>query len=61
MDIRTPKEKERDERNRRIRNDFKMLRSENPDAKDYRLFSILAKQYKLSWMSIRNIVIETTC
>lgn len=58
MDIRTPKERERDERNRRIRNEYIKLRGENPGAKDYRLFSTIAKQYNLSWMSIRNIVLS---
>lgn len=58
MDIRTPKEKERDERNVRIRNEYLKLRNENPKASDYRIFSVVARQYKLSWMSIRKIVLD---
>ena len=57
MDIRTPKEKERDERNAKIRSEYRRLKSENPQAADYRLFSAIAKQYRLSWQSVRNIVI----
>lgn len=56
MDIRTPKERERDARNNRIRNEFVKLRKENPKASDFRLFTVLAQQHNLSWMWVRKIV-----
>jgi len=56
IDLRTPKEKQRDERNRRIRHDFGQLRKDMPEAADYRLFVLLGCRYNMSWNSIRNIV-----
>lgn len=57
-DIRTPKERERDERNARIRSEYLKLKNENRGAADYRIFLALGRQYRLSWQSIRNIVIN---
>ena len=58
IDIRTPKEKERDARNARIRADYEKLRKELPDAADYRIFSVLAERYNLVWPTIRQIVLK---
>lgn len=58
IDIRTPKERERDERNHKIKNDFRKLRGENPGASDFRLFTVISKTYKLSPLTVRKIILE---
>lgn len=58
MDIRTPKERERDERNSKIRGDYARLHNEYPTASAYRLFTIIGKQYRLSWQSVRKVVLN---
>lgn len=55
MDIRTQKEKERDARNANIRREYAKLRSEMPNIADLRLFSLIAKRYNLSAMTVRNV------
>ena len=57
IDLRTPKERERDERNRQIRNEYRRLKSENPKTSDYRMFVALGRKYNLSWVSVRKIVL----
>ena len=58
VDLRTPKEKEREERNRLIRSDYHNIKHENANTADYRIFEAIAKKYKLSWVTVRKIVLN---
>ena len=52
----TSKEKEREKRNANIRADFARIRSQFPDASNWRIYGELAKRYDLTVMTIRNIM-----
>lgn len=43
-------------RNAAIQAEFDRLRAENPDASDWRIMGVLSGRYKVSTMTIRNVV-----
>lgn len=56
IDLRTPAEKERDERNARMAEQYKELRKQNPDASVQRICKAVAEQNGLSLPSVKNIM-----
>jgi hypothetical protein len=55
-DLRTPSEKVRDERNESVVRRFRTLSDEQPDAAPHRIFTVIASEFGMSVMGIKNIV-----
>lgn len=58
FDIRTPREKERDQRNERICNKYIGLRTAYPDVKLNRICTMIGESERLACSSIRKILKE---
>lgn len=56
MDLRTPTEKARQERDAKLCADYKELRENNPTCSDNRIFCALAEQNGLTIMGIKGII-----
>ena len=56
IDVRTPAEKERDEKHKAICRDYLSLSNQHPDCKPHRLMSIVAKQYGMTVPGIKNVL-----
>lgn len=56
MDLRTPVERQRDERHEEIRQTYLMLSSEHPDLAANRIFCAIANKYSMTSMGVRRIV-----
>lgn len=57
-DLRTEKEKEREKMHKAIGDDYRRLCALQPDTSANRKFSMLAKNYGLTLMGVRNIIIR---
>ena len=58
IDLRTPKEKERDQKHAAICNEFLTLTNQMPTAATHRLFGLIDERHKLTIPGVRNIVIK---
>ena len=56
VDLRTPKERERDNRNESVCQLYLQLRNEQPQAAPYRIFSAIADRHNMSQMGVMRIV-----
>ena len=56
IDLRTPLEKQRDERHEQIRQTYLMLRNEQPGVAPSRIFLAIANKYQMTSMGVRRIV-----
>jgi hypothetical protein len=56
MDLRTPKEKERDVKHERICQMYLSLSNEQPEAAPHRIFLAIANQNGMTTMGVRRIV-----
>lgn len=56
MDLRTPTEKARQERDAKLCADYKELRESNPTCSDNRIFGALAEDNGLTIMGIKGII-----
>ena len=55
-ELKTPAEREREQRNQEIRNSYHLMVMEFPEVKNWRIYRSLAEKFGLSVMQIRNIV-----
>jgi len=58
VDIRTPFEKARDEKHRKICDDFLSLSNQIPDCKPNRIFNLLSQRYSMTVPGIKDVVIR---
>lgn len=58
IDLRTPIEKERDQRHATIRNEYLTLTNQMPDTAAHRIFSLIADRYDMTIPGVRNIIIR---
>lgn len=58
IDLRTPREKERDQRHAAICNEFLTLTNQMPDAPTHRIFGLIADRHGMTIPGVRNIVIK---
>lgn len=58
IDLRTPKEKERDQRYATICNEFLELTNQMPDTATHRIFGLIADRHEMTIPGVRNIVIK---
>jgi hypothetical protein len=56
VDLRTPKEKERDERHKQISQMFLTLSNEQPSVAPHRIFVAIADKFGMTTMGVRGIV-----
>jgi hypothetical protein len=56
VDLRTPLEKQRDERHEQIRQTYLMLRNQQPGVAPSRIFLAIANQFSMTSMGVRRIV-----
>ena len=56
VDLRTPKEKERDEKHEQIRQMFLTLSNERPDVAPSRIFLAVSNKFEMTTMGVRRIV-----
>lgn len=52
----TEREKEIAKRNSNVRAAFEQMRAEFPDASDWRIYGVLSGRFKVTTMTIRNII-----
>lgn len=57
IDARTPIEKARDERNKRICDSFLKLSNEMPDCRPHRIFMLVAESFGMTVPGVKNIII----
>lgn len=57
-DVRTPIEKARDERNKRICDSFLKLSNEKPDCAPHRIFRLIAEREGMTIPGVKNIVVD---
>lgn len=58
IDVRTPIEKARDERNRLICESFLKLSNEMPDCRPHRIFRLIAEQVKMTVPGVRHVIVS---
>lgn len=58
IDVRTPIEKKRDERNKLICESFLKLSNEMPDCSPHRIFRMIAERVDMTIPGVKNIVIN---
>lgn len=58
IDLRTPREKERDTKHSQICNEFLTLRNQMPGAAPHRIFGLIADRHEMTIPGVRNIVIK---
>lgn len=58
IDLRTAKEKERDQKHAAICNEFLTLKNQMPNAATHRIFGLIADRHGMTIPGVRNIVIK---
>ena len=58
IDVRTPIEKARDERNKRICNKFLQLSNEMPDCRPHRIFGLIAESVGMTIPGVKKIIVD---
>ena len=56
-ELKTPAEREREERNENIRRDYRQMSTAFPEVTNWRIYRSLASKWGLSVMMIRNIIL----